>query len=88
MEATTEPVTDLLPYQYGPPKYAGHRMTKAEFLRWESDDNYVYEFNNGILEPTTGMSQDENHLLTNLENLFIKTSAFRNGWRLRPEMDS
>ena len=62
-------------------------MTKADFLRWESDDNYVYEFNNGVLEPTTGMRQDENYLLS-LENQFFKTSAFQNGWRMRAEMDS
>ncbi|GAB2575695.1 Uma2 family endonuclease [Spirosoma areae] len=74
--------------RYGVPKYAGQTMSKADFLRWESDDNYVYEFNDGVLEPTTGMRQDENYLLTNLENLFVKTSAFQNGWRLRPEMDS
>ena len=75
MEVITNPVTDLLPYQYGVPKYAGHRMTKADFLRWESDDNYVYEFNNGVLEPTTGMRQDENYLLTNLENRFYQTNS-------------
>ncbi|AQG78987.1 hypothetical protein [Spirosoma montaniterrae] len=45
--------------RYGIPKYAGLTMTKAEFLRWESDDNYVYEFNNGVLEPTTSMKQIE-----------------------------
>lgn len=87
MEATTEPVTNALPYQYGVPKYAGHRMTKAEFLRWESDDNYVYEFNDGVLEPTTGMRQDENYLLTNLENQFFQTNSFKSGDRLRAEMD-
>lgn len=87
MEATTEPVTDLLPYQYGTPRYAGHRMTKADFLRWESDDNYVYEFNDGVLEPTTSMRQDENYLLTNLENQFYQTDSFKTGGRLRAEMD-
>ena len=87
MEAITNPVIDSLPYQYGIPKYAGHRMTKADFLRWESDDNYIYEFNDGVLEPTTGMRQDENYLLTNLENQFYQTDSFKTGNRLRAEMD-
>lgn len=73
--------------RYGVPKYAGLTMTKDDFLRWESDDNYVYEFNNGVLEPTTGMRQDEDYLLTNIENLFYQTDSFRTGDRLRAEMD-
>jgi len=74
-------------HSYGMPRYAGLNMTKAEFLRWESDDNYVYEFNDGLLEPTTGMRQDENYLSTNLENVFFETASFRSGNRLRAEMD-
>ena len=74
--------------RYGVPKYAGQTMTKDDFLRWESDDNYVYEYNDGVLEPTTGMRQDENYLLTNLETAFFKTSAFQKGDRLRSEMDT
>ena len=73
--------------RYGVSKYAGQTMTKADFLRWESDDNYVYEFIDGILEPITGMRQDENYLLTHLENAFLTTDSFRQGVRLRSEMD-
>lgn len=73
--------------RYGVPKYAGQTMTKNEFLRWESNDNYVYEFVGGIREPITGMRQDENYLLTNVENVFLSTSALEKGSRLRPEMD-
>lgn len=82
------PIIQTDVYSYGTPKYAGQRMTKANFLRWKPDDFYVYEYSNGILEPTTSMRQDENYLLTNLENQFFKTSAFQNGGRLRTEMDS
>lgn len=77
-----ETTSDLLTERYGAPRYAGQRMTKADFLRWESDDNYVYEFNDGILEPTTSIRQDENYLLTNLENCFYATESFQNGDRL------
>ena len=85
MEAIRE--TERVGHLYGMPLYAGLNMTKAEFLRWESDDNYVYEFNDGILEPTTGMRQDENYLFSTLENTFFQTASFRSGSRLRPEMD-
>lgn len=73
--------------RYGVPKYAGIRMSKEEFLNWESDDNYVYEYTNGILEPTTSMRQEEIPLFTNLENAFFSTQTFREGGRLRAEVD-
>ncbi|GAB4035417.1 Uma2 family endonuclease [Spirosoma jeollabukense] len=82
------PTIQINAYSYGIPKHAGQRMTKADFLRWKPDDFYVYEYSNGTLEPTISMRQDENYLLTNLENQFFKTSAFQHGDRLRPEMDS
>lgn len=63
-------------------------MSKASFLQWESDDMYVYEYNEGVLEPTFSMRQDENYLLTNIENQFFKTTDFQAGVRLRAEMDA
>ncbi len=80
-------IADIYNDRYGVPKYAGQTMNKAHFLQWGSDDNYVYEFYNGVLEPTISMRQDENYLLTNLENSFYQTDAFKNGDRLRAEMD-
>ncbi|MCY7356693.1 MAG: Uma2 family endonuclease, partial [Rudanella sp.] len=74
-------------HDYGTPLYAGCRMEKDDFLRWESDDNYVYEFNDGILESTIGMRQNESYLFTNLENQFIRTAIFQNGGRLRAELE-
>ena len=62
--------------RYGVPKYAGLPMTKDDFLRWESDDNYVYEFNDGVLEPTTGMRQDEMTLIQRITRRFAQTSAY------------
>ncbi len=73
---------------YGSPKYAGQRMSKTSFLQWEPDDRYVYEYNEGILEPTFSMRQDENYLLTNIENRFFETTDFQAGVRLRAEMDA
>ena len=69
------------------PKYAGQHMEKADFLKWESDDAFAYEWNAGILEPTTGMKQEELYLIRNLEDYFYQTSAFANRGRLIPEID-
>ena len=74
--------------RYGVPKYAGQTMTVDEFLRWESDDNYVYEYNDGTLEPTTGMRQDEALMLKRLTRLFQKTDAFQQGGELFAEMNT
>ncbi len=87
MEAISDPVIDSLTARYGAPKYAGHRMTKADFLNWESDDNYVYEFSDGVLEPTTSIKQNEVHFYSAIENRFGQTDAFRVGGRLRGEVD-
>ena len=87
METTTEPGTDSLPYQYGVPKYAGHRMSKADFLRWESDDNYVYEFNDGVLEPTISMRQDEILMLKRITRRFQQTYAYEQEGELVGEVD-
>lgn len=83
METIIKAETDL----YGVAKYAGQPMTKADFTGWESDDNYLYEFNNGILEPGTGMKQNELGLLTRLEDKFFSTEAFHEGGRIRAEVD-
>ncbi|WP_460911067.1 Uma2 family endonuclease [Spirosoma areae] len=73
--------------RYGIPRYAGHRLTKTEFLRWESDDNYVYEFNNGVLEPTTSMRQDEILLFKRLTRRFAQTQAYQQEGELLAEVD-
>ena len=73
--------------QYGIAKYAGQPMTKADFVGWESDDNYLYEFNNGVLEPNTGMKQDKILLLKRLTRSFLKTQAFYDDGELVGEVD-
>lgn len=62
-------------------------MSKEDFLHWESDDPFVYEWNNGILEPTIGMKQNEMLISVLIENAFYQTQTFRNGGRLRAEVD-
>ncbi|GAB4018125.1 Uma2 family endonuclease [Spirosoma koreense] len=81
------PLVQTDAYAYGTPKYAGQRMTKADFLRWESDDNYVYEFSDGMLEPTTGMRQDEILLYKRISRYFSQTKAYQKGSELLAEVD-
>ncbi|UFH54019.1 Uma2 family endonuclease [Spirosoma sp. KNUC1025] len=73
--------------RYGLPKYIGQTMEKADFLCWESDDNYVYEFYNGMLEPTTGMRQDEILLFKRIARFFSKTQAYQQGNELLAEVE-
>jgi hypothetical protein len=47
-------------------------MTKSDFLKWEADDAFVYEYNNGRLEPTLSIEQEEVQLLQRLTRLFSK----------------
>lgn len=83
----TESITNSITDRYGAPRYAGQRMAKADFLRWESDDNYVYEYNNGLLEPTTAMRQNETYLYRVIEDYFFSTNTFLEGGRLWGEID-
>ena len=80
-------ITEVGSDRYGVSKYAGQTMDKAAFLQWESDDNYVYEYNNGVLEPTISMKQNEVYILNAIEEQFFQIIAFREGGRLRAEVD-
>lgn len=71
----------------GMPKYAGKTMSKDDFLRWESDDEYVYEWNEGVLEPTQGMKQEEMQIARLLCRSFTKTEAYRQKGELMLEID-
>lgn len=68
-------------------KYAGQRMSKEDFLHWESDDPFVYEWNNGILEPTEGMKQNEMQIARLISREFTRTAAYRNKAELMLEID-
>ncbi len=72
---------------YGDAMYAGQRMTKAEFIHWQSDDNYVYEFDNGLLIPGTSMRQDGILMLKQLTRHFAQTEAYSRGGELLAEVD-
>ena len=48
-------IIDVAFAPYGPAKHAGQTMPKADFLRWQPEDNFVYEYTRGVLEPTVAM---------------------------------
>jgi Uma2 family endonuclease len=69
-------------------KYGGIVMSKADFLRWESDDDeFVYEFDHGLLDPTRSMQQKEAHIIANINYTFYTTTAFQQRAQLIPEID-
>jgi Uma2 family endonuclease len=65
------------------------RITKEQFLRDYSnrDDGFKYEYNNGLIEKTKGMNQQQSKFFILLLDLFIKTNAFKSGGRLVMETD-
>ncbi len=69
------------------PKYAGQRMDKAHFMRWESDDEFVYEWSDGILEPTTSMKQEEIFITRNILKAFRNTALYQQDALLLEEID-
>ena len=82
-----EPLIDGVSEHYGTPKYAGQIMTKSDFLKWEADDAFVYEYNNGRLEPSLSMKQEEVQLLQRLTRRFQQTDAYRQEGELVAEVD-
>lgn len=61
--------------------------TWEEFLDWEPQDGYKYEWNDGELIRFEHMKQRHLNILRTLGTLFFRTEAFQNrGW-LAPEQD-
>jgi len=66
---------------------AGIPMSKQQFLNWNGDDEFLYEFDNGIVIPTDGMKKAERYLVVNIQDKFAALDAYRNGGRLLAETD-
>lgn len=74
------------------PKVAGRqpkRITLTEFLRHYSDreDGYKYEWNNGVVEKTKAMNQQQLFLVAILNRLFNQTKTYQKGGLLTSEGD-
>ncbi len=56
-------------------------VTLTHFLKRyaKTEDGYKYEFNNGVIEKTKTMNQDQAFIENNLLRLFIRTSFFTEG---------
>ncbi|MBC7891455.1 MAG: hypothetical protein H7Y12_04505 [Sphingobacteriaceae bacterium] len=50
-------------------------MTKEQFIAWNPDDGFLYEYENGFALQTTGMKKEERYLFRNLQKAFRKTEA-------------
>lgn len=71
----TKPQIELLP------------RTLAEFLLWEPEDGYKYEWNDGELIQFTNMKKKHLKLIRLLSRLFLKTKAHLIGGELIAEQD-
>lgn len=70
------------------PKYDGIQMSLDEFLNSNFDDpGFKYEWDNGIVEASETMKQNERIIYRNINRRFIKTKAFQEGYELISEAD-
>ncbi len=65
------------------------RISREEFLREYSDmeDGYKYEWNDGIVEKTKSMNQEQSRIFFLLNKFFAKTAASKKGGGLISETD-
>ncbi len=65
------------------------RISKEQFLRDYSkrEDGYKYEWNNGIVEKTSAMNQQQTKFFILLLDLLLKTNAYKDGGMLVMETD-
>lgn len=61
--------------------------TLAEFIEWESNDGFKYEWNDGELIRFSGMKKKHLKLIKKLNRLFLTTQAHQNGGELICEQD-
>lgn len=52
-------------------------MLKEAFLNWNPDDGFLYEYNSGFAEQTTGMKKEERCIIGNIQDKFDATNAYR-----------
>ena len=62
-------------------------MSKEAFLEWNPDDGFLYEYDNGSAEQTSGMKKTERYIISNIQAKFSTTEAFRQRAWLFEESD-
>lgn len=56
-------------------------MTKEEFLKWNPDDGFLYEYDGAYAEQNHAMKNTERYLVRNIQRNYQTTDAFRqNDW--------
>ena len=61
--------------------------TLEEFIRWQPNDGFKYEWNDGELIKFTGMKRKHLRLIQNLNNFFDKTKAKKANGQLICQQD-
>jgi Uma2 family endonuclease len=61
--------------------------TLEEFLNWDSNDGFKYEWNDGEVIRFTGMKRKHLLLMRRLNRLFLKTNAHKAGGEIVHEQD-
>lgn len=62
-------------------------MTKEQFLTWDADDGFLYEYDNGFAVQTTGMKKKERYIIRNIQEAFRKTTAYAERGHMYEEND-
>lgn len=62
-------------------------MSKQAFMNWSPDDGFLYEYDNGFAEQTSGIKNKEFYIISNIQDTFATTSAFLERSKLFEEAD-
>jgi len=62
-------------------------MTKVEFLNWNPDDGFLYEYDGEYAEQLHAMQNTERYLVRNIQKQFQSTNAFQEGHWLFEETE-
>lgn len=62
-------------------------MTKAEFLNWHPDEGFLYEYDGEYAEQIHTRQNTERYFVRNIQDFFIKTSAYQQRSRLFEETE-
>lgn len=56
-------------------------MSKQTFMNWNPDDGFLYEYDNGFAEQTSGTKKQERYITSNIQAKFVLTEACsRRAW--------
>lgn len=62
-------------------------MTKAEFLKWRPDDDFLYEYDGTHAEQLHAMQAAERYIVRNIQDAFVNTNAYQLRTRLFEETE-